>query len=100
MKKVFLVLALVVAYGVSMASTASEMVTVNDVQATVVMDADESTTPEAEKSDAKSEAKSEAKSKSDSKGCSSAKSESKGCSDKKTAEAKSDCSSSCSGKKK
>ena len=48
MKKVLLVLALVVAYGVSMSTASADVVTVDDAQITVVADVDENA-PSAEK---------------------------------------------------
>ena len=90
MKKVFLVLALVAAYGVSMAMSGTNVKSVYTDQVTVVADVDgnNSTTPEKEKEQAKTK---EAKaSKAD--GCATAKSE--GCATAKSegcATAKSSC---------
>ena len=93
MKKVFLVLALVAAYGVSMAMSSSNVVTVNNDQVTIVasMDDNNVTAPVAEKEKAKTKAAKAAKSEgcatAKSEGCATAKSE--GCATAKT-EAKSE----------
>ncbi len=89
MKKVLLILALVAAYGVSMAISSANVVIVDHSQATIVA-YDNNVTPEGEKEKskeakvAKSEAKSEgcatAKSEAKSEGCATAKSE--GCGEK------------------
>ena len=85
MKKVFLVFALVAAYGVSMAMSGSNVVTVNNDQVTIVADMDDNnvTAPEGEKEKAKTKEAKAAKSE----GCATAKSE--GCATAKT-EAKSE----------
>ncbi len=108
MKKVFLVLALVATYGVSMAMSGSSITTVNNDQVTIVADMDDNnvTAPEGEKEKAKTKeakaakgegcatAKSEGCATAKSEGCATAKSEgcatakSEGCGDKsKTASA-------------
>lgn len=102
MKKVLFVLALVAAYGVSIAMTGPKTVTIDNAQVTIVADVsdDNVTTPEGDKEKEKT-AKAKA-SKAKGEGCSSAKAE--GCSDAKakacSGKAKSDCGSSCAGKKK
>lgn len=57
MKKVFLVLALVAAYGVSMAMSSSNVVTVDEMQVTIVADMDDNNViaPEGEKEKEKKE---------------------------------------------
>jgi flagellar biosynthesis/type III secretory pathway protein FliH len=80
MKKVFLVLALVATYGVSMAMSGSDMKSVNTDQVTIVADVDDNSNvaePEKEKAKTKEAkaAKSEAKSTAKSEGCATAKSE-------------------------
>ncbi|MEN8117838.1 MAG: hypothetical protein ABFS16_12705 [Bacteroidota bacterium] len=100
MKKVLLVLALVAAYGVSLAVTNISVETVKET-VTIVADVnDNNVTPDKEEDK-------KAKAESKSKGCADSKTESKGCSGDKTAKAddcegksKKDCSSKCSGKKK
>ena len=101
MKKVLLVLALVVAYGVSMSNASPKVVTIDETQVTVVadLDDDKTATPEGEKEEgkkgkvAKSDGCGGTKAKADS-GCATAKSKdcggdeksataSKGCGDKK-----------------
>ena len=87
MKKVLVVLAFVAVYGVSLAMTqATPMVSVDEI---VVVD-------NVEKEEGKKEAK--AKGEKPAEGCSGSKAKADGCSGEKTAK-KSDCSSSCSGKK-
>jgi hypothetical protein len=86
MKKVFLVLALVATYGVSIAMSGSNVVTVANSQTTIVADMGDNNVvaPEKEKAKETKAAKSEAKSE----GCGTAKSEgcgtakSGGCGDK------------------
>ena len=99
MKKVLVVLAFVAVYGVSLAMTqATPMVSVDEI---VVVDNVEK---EESKKEAKAKAKGDAKaegcsgSKAKADGCSGSKAKADGCSGEKTAK-KSDCSSSCSGKK-
>lgn len=95
MKKVLLVLALVAAYGVSMAMSNTTVVSVDETKVTIVADMDDNNVvaPEGEKE--KKKAKTKAKdAKAKGKACADAKAE--GCSGK----AKSDCGSSCGGKKK
>ena len=92
MKKVFLVLALVATYGVSIAMSGSNVGTISNSQTTIVADlADNNVaTPEAEKEKEKEKAKEAkaAKSEAKSEGCGTAKSEgcgtakSEGCGDK------------------
>lgn len=100
MKKVFLVLALVAVYGVSIAMSGSSAVIVNNTEVTIVADMDDNKVAMAEVEKEK-EAKAKTKAK-DAKGegCATAKSEAKseGCGEKTAA--KKDCSSSCDGKKK
>ena len=81
MKKVFLVFALVAAYGVSMAMSGSSVVTVNNDKATIVANVDDNTVtaPEGEKEKAKTKEATAAKSD----GCATAKSD--GCATAKTA---------------
>ena len=81
MKKVFLVLALVAVYGVSMAMPVSSVATANIDQVTVVADLNDNnvTAPEGEKEKAKTKEAKAAKSE----GCATAKSE--GCATAKTA---------------
>jgi hypothetical protein len=92
MKKVFLVLALVAAYGVSMAMSVTEINTVKAEQVTIVADMDEviNDAPEKESKKAKEAKASKAEGKTAAKGegCATAKSE--GCASKK---------SSCGGEK-
>jgi len=95
MKKVFLVLALVAAYGVSIAMSSVEIVPVTDTQITIV--ADDNVTPEGEKEKEKAkkaEGCSGSKTAAKAEGCSGSKTAAKaeGCSGSKTA-AKSDCGS-------
>ena len=74
MKKVLFVLAFVVAYGVSMAMTNTDVVTIMDTQTTIVADVDgDNIVPEGEKEKEKAK-----KSKADAKG--------EGCSGEKTAD--------------
>jgi flagellar biosynthesis/type III secretory pathway protein FliH len=95
MKKVFLVFVLVAAYGVSIAMSGVNVVTVNDQQVTIVADMDDNnvTAPAAEKEKEKATkkeakaAKSEGCATAKADGCASAKSE--GCATAKT-EAKSE----------
>jgi hypothetical protein len=94
MKKVFLVFALVAAYGVSMAMSGSNVITVNNDQVTIVADMDDNnvTAPEGEKEKAtKKEAKAAkgegcatAKTAAKGEGCATAKSE--GCATAKKAD--------------
>ena len=87
MKKVLVVLAFVAVYGVSLAMTqATPMVSVDEI---VVVD-------NVEKEEGKKAAKTKAEKPAE--GCSGSKAKAEGCSGEKTAK-KSDCSSSCSGKK-
>ena len=94
MKKLLCVFAFVAVYGVSMAMTGTTVLTIDNVQQTVVADLNNDVilAPEGEKKEekkaAKAEAKTETKSKADAK--------SEGC----AGEAKKDCASSCEGKKK
>ena len=100
MKKVLLVIALVAAYGVSIAMSNATVVTVDDTQVTIV--ADDENSPKVEKGKTKKATKAKSEAKAD--GCSGTKTKSSadskakadGCSGK----AKSDCSSSCKGDKK
>ena len=90
MKKVFLVLALVAAYGVSMAMSGSSVITVDNMQTVVVADMNDNNVvaPETEKEKEKA-SKKEAKA-AKSEGCAGEKSaaKSEGCGDKaKTASA-------------
>jgi hypothetical protein len=75
MKKVFLVLALVAAYGVSMAMSGVNVVTVNDQQVSIVANMDDNnvTAPAAEKEKEKAKTKEAKAAKSE--GCATAKSE-------------------------
>lgn len=86
MKKLFLVLALVAAYGVSMAMSGADINTVNIDQVMVVADVDDSNDAEPEKEKAKTTeattAKSKAATTAKSDGCATAKSE--GCATKKS----------------
>lgn len=92
MKKVFLVLALVAAYGVSMAMSSVEVNTVTVEQISIVADVDEvnndAPEKETEKAKAKTTAKADGAAKAKGEGCATAKSE--GCASKK---------SSCGGEK-
>ncbi|GAB1454024.1 hypothetical protein MASR2M47_40800 [Draconibacterium sp.] len=108
MKKVFLVFALVAAYGVSIAMSSVNVVTVNDQQVTIVADMDDNnvTAPATEKEKAtKKEAKAakgEGCATAKSEGCATAKSE--GCATAKTAAKSEGCatakSASCCDKSK
>ncbi len=101
MKKVLFVLAFVAVYGVSMAMTSNTQVVSVDQTISVVADVDNSIdTPEGEKEKEKKAAKTEAKAETKAKGegCSGTKAKSEGCAGEKSAK-KSDCSSSCGGKK-
>lgn len=91
MKKLFLVFALVAAYGVSMAMSGSDVNSVNVDQVTVVADMDDNNNaaePEKEKAKTKEAkaAKSEGCATAKSEGCATAKSE--GCGDKAKTEKK------------
>ena len=91
MKKVFLVFALVAAYGVSMAMSGSDVITVDDLQVTIVADMDNNVAaPEGEKAKEKAKTAEAKAAKAD--GCSGEKTAAKadGCSGEKTA-AKADC---------
>ena len=106
MKKVLLVLALVAAYGVSIAMNSSNVVTVDDVnKTTVVADVNEKA-PNAEKEKGEKAKTKEAKADGKAEGCADSKAKAEGCADSKakaegcSGKAKSDCSSSCSGEKK
>jgi len=92
MKKVLIVLAFVAVYGVSLAMTQATMVSVDET--IVVVD------DKVEKEEGKKAAKAKgcSGSKADAKCCSDKKADAKCCSGEKSAK-KSDCSSSCSGKK-
>ena len=100
MKKVLFVLAFVAVYGVSLAMVQpTEVVSIDEI---VVVDdnVEKEKEKEAKKTTAKGEKPAEgcsgSKAKAD--GCSGSKAKAEGCSGEKTAK-KSDCSSSCSGKK-
>lgn len=108
MKKVLLVLALVATYGVSMAISGTNVVTVDDAQVTIVADMNDNNvvSPEGEEENKKAVAKETTKAKGE--GCSTAKAKGEGCADSKAeaksegcsgakAEAKSGCGSSCGG---
>ena len=86
MKKVFLVLALVAAYGVSMAMSGSSVVTFNNDQVTIVANVDDNnvTAPEGEKEKAKTKEAKAAKGE----GCATAKTtaKSEGCATAKSAD--------------
>jgi hypothetical protein len=90
MKKVLLVLALVVTYGVSIAMSGANVVTVANSQTTIVADMGDNNVaaPEAEKEKEKAKDAKAAKSEGKSEGCGTAKSEgcgtakSEGCGDK------------------
>lgn len=103
MKKVLFVLAFVAVYGVSMAMSGSNVVTVDDTQVTIVADMDDNSfdAPEGEKEKEKGKtvkAKGDTKAKSDAKGEAKAKAKGEGCSG---AKAKSGgCGSACGGEKK
>ncbi len=77
MKKVFLVLALVATYGISVAMTGSGVVTVENSQTTIVADVTDNNTaaPEAEKEKEKAKETKTAKTEAKSEGCGTAKSE-------------------------
>jgi len=101
MKKVLFVLAFVAVYGVSMAMSSNNQAVSFDQTVTIVADVDDIVnTPEGEKEEEKKAAKTEAKAESKAKGegCSGTKAKSEGCTGEKSAK-KSDCSSSCGGKK-
>jgi len=89
MKKVFLVLALVAAYGVSIAMSGSNVITVDNNQVTIVADMDDNNAvaPKSEKEETKTkeakQAKSEGCATAKSEGCATAKSE--GCATAKAA---------------
>lgn len=91
MKKVLLVFALVAVYGVSIAMTGTTVVTVDNLQTTIVADVNDnnSAAPATEKEKEKAKDVKAAKTEAKSEGCGTAKSE--GCSGDKTA-AKSGCS--------
>jgi hypothetical protein len=97
MKKVFLVFALVAAYGVSMAMSGSDVITVDDLQVTIVADMNDNnvTAPEGEKAKEKAKTADAKAAKAD--GCGGEKSAAKadGCGGEKSA-AKAD---GCSGEK-
>jgi len=90
MKKVFLVLALVATYGVSIAMSGSNVITVANSQTTIVADMSDNNVvaPEAEKEKEKAKDAKATKSEAKSEGCGTAKSEgcgtakSEGCGDK------------------
>jgi hypothetical protein len=88
MKKVFLVLALVATYGVSMAMSESSVIVVDNMQVTIVADMDDNNVvaPETEKTKEKASKKEAKAAKAD--GCGTAKAD--GCSGEKSA-AKADC---------
>ena len=98
MKKVLLVLALVVAYGITIAAFNTYVLVVDEQKVTVVAD---DNSPEKEKKETKKAeaAKSDAKAE----GCSGKEAKkadcASSCEGKKTAEAKKDCASSCGGEK-
>jgi len=98
MKKVFLVLALVATYGVSMAMSGSNVISVNNDQVTIVADVNNSdvVAPENEKEKEKATTKEAKTTKSEAKseGCATAKSE--GCGEK----AKAECADKKEGSKK
>lgn len=96
MKKLLFVFAFVAVYGVSMAMTGTTVLTIDNVQQTIVADLNNDVilAPEGEKKEEKKAAKAEAKTETKSKADAKAKSE--GC----AGEAKKDCASSCEGKKK
>lgn len=95
MKKVLFVLAFVAVYGVSLAMTSSAQVASVDQAITIVADVDDVVNaPAVEKEEGKKEVKAKGETKAKAKG----EAKAKGCSGEK--EAKKDCSSSCSGKKK
>jgi flagellar biosynthesis/type III secretory pathway protein FliH len=77
MKKVLLVLALVVAYGVSMSTASAKVVTIDDAKVTVVADVadDNKVAPEGEKEKTKAKEAKATKSGAKSEGCATAKSE-------------------------
>lgn len=103
MKKVLFVFALVAMFGVSMAMSSADMVAVDDAMITIVDVDKNDVTPEGEKEGEK--AATPAKGKAKAEGCSGTKvkaeAKADGCSGAKTttAEAKKDCSSTCSDKK-
>jgi hypothetical protein len=89
MKKLFLVLAIVAVYGVSMAMSGSNVVIVDNFQTTLVTDvSDNNTTPATEKEKEKTKEVKAVKTDAKSEGCGTAKSE--GCGGEKSA-AKSGC---------
>ena len=90
MKKVFLVLAFVAVYGVSMAMTGVNVVTVDNFQTTLVADVNDNSTdaPAAEKEKEKAKEAKAVKTDAKSEGCGTAKSE--GCGGEKSA-AKTGC---------
>jgi len=96
MKKVFLVLALVATYGVSIAMSGSNAVTAANSQTTIVADMGDNNVvaPEAEKEKEKAKDAKASKSEAKSEGCATAKSE--GCGEK----AKAECADKKEGSKK
>ena len=91
MKKVFLVLALVAAYGVSMAMSGSNVVTVDNFQTTLVADVSDNNAaaPATEKEKEKTKEAKAAKTGAKAEGCATAKSE--GCSGEKSAAKSAEC---------
>jgi hypothetical protein len=90
MKKVFLVLALVATYGISIAMTGADVITSENSQTTIVADVidNDAAAPEAEKEKEKTKEAKTAKTEAKSEGCGTAKSEgcatakSEGCGEK------------------
>lgn len=102
MKKILFVLALVAAYGVSIAMTSPSVVTIDNAKVTIVADVNDNnvTAPEGDKEKEKAKAKT---SKAKGEGCSSTKA--KACSGEKAkadcnSKSKADCEKSCDEKKK